>query len=64
MRVAVLKEDSCQPKKCNDECHAFVHPFETDKSASSLMTKPANHISQKASALVAGFASINAPMMH
>jgi len=26
MRVAVLREDSCQPKKCNDECHAFCPP--------------------------------------
>ena len=26
MRVAVLKEDNCQPKKCNDECHAFCPP--------------------------------------
>ncbi len=26
MRVAVLKEDSCQPKKCNDECYAFCPP--------------------------------------
>ena len=26
VRVAVLKEDSCQPKKCNDECHAFCPP--------------------------------------
>ena len=26
MRVAVLKEDNCQPKKCNSECHAFCPP--------------------------------------
>ncbi|CAI8220764.1 MAG: putative ABC transporter ATP-binding protein YheS [Methanobacteriota archaeon] len=26
MRVAVLREDSCQPKKCMDECHAFCPP--------------------------------------
>jgi len=26
MRVAVLKEDNCQPKKCNDECYAFCPP--------------------------------------
>lgn len=26
MRVAVLKEDNCQPKKCNDECHDFCPP--------------------------------------
>lgn len=26
MRVAVLKEDSCQPKKCNDECYEFCPP--------------------------------------
>ncbi|MDE0869863.1 MAG: ribosome biogenesis/translation initiation ATPase RLI [Candidatus Poseidoniaceae archaeon] len=26
MRVAVLKEDHCQPKKCNDECQAFCPP--------------------------------------
>ncbi|MBT5736823.1 MAG: 4Fe-4S binding protein, partial [Euryarchaeota archaeon] len=26
MRVAVLKEDSCQPKKCNDECQSFCPP--------------------------------------
>lgn len=26
MRVAVLKEDNCQPKKCMDECHAFCPP--------------------------------------
>ena len=26
MRVAVLREDSCQPKKCNDECYAFCPP--------------------------------------
>ena len=26
MRVAVLKEDNCQPKKCNDECYMFCPP--------------------------------------
>ena len=26
MRVAVLKEDNCQPKKCMDECFAFCPP--------------------------------------
>ena len=26
MRVAVLKEDNCQPKKCNDECQVFCPP--------------------------------------
>jgi ATP-binding cassette subfamily E protein 1 len=26
MRVAVLKEDNCQPKKCNDECHDYCPP--------------------------------------
>ena len=26
MRVAVLKEDNCQPKKCNDECHVYCPP--------------------------------------
>jgi len=26
MRVAVLLEDRCQPKKCNDQCHAFCPP--------------------------------------
>jgi ATP-binding cassette subfamily E protein 1 len=26
VRVAVLREDSCQPKKCNDECYAFCPP--------------------------------------
>ncbi len=26
MRVAVLKEDSCQPKKCMSECEAFCPP--------------------------------------
>jgi ATP-binding cassette subfamily E protein 1 len=26
VRVAVLKEDNCQPKKCNDECHDFCPP--------------------------------------
>ncbi|MGY8728763.1 MAG: ribosome biogenesis/translation initiation ATPase RLI [Candidatus Poseidoniales archaeon] len=26
MRVAVLKEDHCQPKKCNDECQVFCPP--------------------------------------
>ena len=26
MRVAVLKEDNCQPKKCNDECQTFCPP--------------------------------------
>ena len=26
MRVAVLKEDNCQPKKCMDECYAFCPP--------------------------------------
>ncbi len=26
MRVAVLREDSCQPKKCMAECHAFCPP--------------------------------------
>ncbi len=26
MRVAVLLEDRCQPKKCNAECHAFCPP--------------------------------------
>lgn len=26
MRVAVLKVDNCQPKKCMDQCHAFCPP--------------------------------------
>ena len=26
MRVAVLKEDNCQPKKCMDECMTFCPP--------------------------------------
>jgi ATP-binding cassette subfamily E protein 1 len=26
MRVAVLREDNCQPKKCNDECHTYCPP--------------------------------------
>ena len=26
MRVAVLKEDNCQPKKCMDECMVFCPP--------------------------------------
>ena len=26
MRVAVLKEDNCQPKKCNSECYTFCPP--------------------------------------
>ena len=26
MRIAVLREDSCQPKKCMAECHAFCPP--------------------------------------
>ncbi len=26
MRVAVLLEERCQPKKCNDECWAFCPP--------------------------------------
>ena len=26
MRVAVLLEDRCQPKKCNAECEAFCPP--------------------------------------
>ena len=26
VRVAVLKVDNCQPKKCMDECHAFCPP--------------------------------------
>ena len=26
MRVAVLKEDNCQPKKCNDECFHYCPP--------------------------------------
>nr|MBC8518766.1 4Fe-4S binding protein [Euryarchaeota archaeon] len=26
MRVAVLLDDRCQPKKCDDQCHAFCPP--------------------------------------
>lgn len=26
MRVAVLREDNCQPKKCNSECHTYCPP--------------------------------------
>ena len=32
MRVAVLKEDNCQPKKCMDECMTFAPLFETAKN--------------------------------
>ena len=47
MRVAVLKEDSCQPKKCNDECHAFCPPVRNGQECIILDDKTGKpHISE------------------
>ena len=51
MRVAVLREDNCQPKKCNSECHTYCPPVRTDRSASSSMTERGNPTSPNPSAL-------------
>ena len=48
MRVAVLLEDRCQPKKCNDQCHAFCPPVRNgieciildDTSGKPLISEP------------------------
>jgi ATP-binding cassette subfamily E protein 1 len=48
MRVAVLLEDRCQPKKCNDECWAFCPPVRNgiecivldDSSGKPLISEP------------------------
>jgi len=47
MRVAVLKEDNCQPKKCMDECFAFCPPVRNGQECivmDSVTGKP--HISE------------------
>ena len=47
MRVAVLKEDNCQPKKCNDECHAFCPPVRNGQECIILDEKTGKpHISE------------------
>ena len=47
MRVAVLKEDNCQPKKCNDECHAFCPPVRNGQECIILDDKTGKpHISE------------------
>ena len=47
MRVAVLREDNCQPKKCNDECHAFCPPVRNGQECIVMNTKTGKpHISE------------------
>ena len=47
MRVAVLKEDNCQPKKCNDECHDFCPPVRNGQECIILDDKTGKpHISE------------------
>ncbi|HIG03590.1 MAG TPA: ribosome biogenesis/translation initiation ATPase RLI [Candidatus Poseidoniales archaeon] len=47
MRVAVLREDNCQPKKCNDECHAFCPPVRNGQECIILDEKSGKpHISE------------------
>ena len=51
MRVAVLLEDRCQPKKCNAECWAFCPPVRNgiecivldDSSGKPLVSSRAMH---------------------
>ena len=47
MRVAVLKVDNCQPKKCNDECHAFCPPVRNGQECIVMDAKTGKpHISE------------------
>jgi len=47
VRVAVLKEDNCQPKKCNDECHDFCPPVRNGQECIILDDKTGKpHISE------------------
>ena len=47
MRVAVLKEDNCQPKKCMAECHAFCPPVRNGQECIILDDKSGKpHISE------------------
>ena len=47
MRVAVLKEDNFQPKKCNDECHDFCPPVRNGQECIILDDKTGKpHISE------------------
>ena len=47
MRVAVLKEDNCQPKKCNNECHDFCPPVRNGQECIILDDKTGKpHISE------------------
>jgi len=64
MRVAVLKEDNCQPKKCMDECMTFCPPVRNGQECVVMMNTLANLTSQNHFASVAVYASINVPMMH
>ena len=52
MRVAVLREDSCQPKKCMDECREFCPPVRNgqecivmdSKTGKPVLTTPGQHV--------------------
>jgi ATP-binding cassette subfamily E protein 1 len=47
MRVAVLKEDNCQPKKCNDECYVYCPPVRNGQEGIILDDKTGKpHISE------------------
>jgi len=47
MRVAVLKEDNCQPKKCNDECYVYCPPVRNGQECIILDDKTGKpHISE------------------
>ncbi|DAC49159.1 MAG TPA: ribosome biogenesis/translation initiation ATPase RLI [Candidatus Poseidoniales archaeon] len=47
MRVAVLKEDNCQPKKCNDECFHYCPPVRNGQECIVMDEKTGNpHISE------------------
>ena len=48
MRVAVLKEDHCQPKKCNDECQTFCPPVRNGQECIIMDEKTGKpHISER-----------------
>ena len=63
MRVAVLKEDNCQPKKCNDECFHYCPPVRNGQECIVMDEKTGKpHISESFASDVE-YASTNARMM-
>gem|GEM_PF-2765687 len=64
MRVAVLKEDNCQPKKCNDECFHYCPPVRNGQECIIMDDKSGKPQSLNHSVLDVESVLTNAHMMH